>query len=65
MWAAVAGALVLAVRERPAPRELVGAAEPGFLVFVLGLGVVVAAASDHGLARRGRRARPPARACRR
>ena len=49
VWAAVAGALVLAVRERPSPRELIGAAEPGFLVFVLGLGVVVAAASDHGL----------------
>ena len=49
VWAAVAGALVLAVRGRPSPRELAGAAEPGFLVFVLGLGVVVAAASDHGL----------------
>jgi arsenical pump membrane protein len=49
VWAAVAGALVLAVRARPSPRELAGAAEPGFLVFVLGLGVVVAAASDHGL----------------
>ena len=49
VWAAVAGALVLAVRERPSPRELAGAAEPGFLVFVLGLGIVVAAASDHGL----------------
>jgi arsenical pump membrane protein len=49
VWAAVAGALVLVVRERPSPRELAGAAEPGFLVFVLGLGVVVAAASDHGL----------------
>ena len=49
VWAAVAGALVLALRGRPSPRELAGAAEPGFLVFVLGLGVVVAAASDHGL----------------
>ncbi len=49
VWAGVAGALVLAVRERPSPRDLVAAAEPGFLVFVLGLGVVVAAASDHGL----------------
>ena len=28
---------------------LVRAAEPGFLVFVLGLGVIVAAASEHGL----------------
>jgi arsenical pump membrane protein len=49
VWAAVAGALVLVARERPSPRELAAAAEPGFLVFVLGLGVVVAAASDHGL----------------
>jgi arsenical pump membrane protein len=49
VWAAVAGALVLAARERLSPRELVASAEPGFLVFVLGLGVVVAAASDHGL----------------
>ena len=49
LWAAVAGALVLGVGERPPPRELVASAEPGFLVFVLGLGVVVAAASDHGL----------------
>jgi arsenical pump membrane protein len=49
VWAAVAGALVLAVRGRPSPRELAAAAEPGFLVFVLGLGVVVAAASDQGL----------------
>jgi arsenical pump membrane protein len=49
VWAAVAGALVLALRSRPSPRELAASAEPGFLVFVLGLGVVVAAASDHGL----------------
>ena len=49
LWAAVAGALVLALGERPSPRELVASAEPGFLVFVLGLGVVVAAASNHGL----------------
>ena len=32
-----------------APRELVLAAEPALLVFVLGLGIVVAAAGDHGL----------------
>jgi arsenical pump membrane protein len=50
VWIAAAGALALAVRERPVARELVRAAEPKFLLFVLGLGVVVAAASEHGLA---------------
>ncbi len=49
VWIAVAGALVMAARERPAPKELVRAAEPTFLVFVLGLGIVVQAASQHGL----------------
>lgn len=49
VWVATAGALALAWRERPAPRELVAAIEPAFLVFVLGLGIVVAAAGDHGL----------------
>ena len=49
VWIAAAGALVMMARERPAPKELVGAAEPTFLVFVLGLGVVVRAASQHGL----------------
>jgi arsenical pump membrane protein len=49
VWIAVAGALVMAARERPAPKELARAAEPTFLVFVLGLGVVVRAASQHGL----------------
>jgi arsenical pump membrane protein len=49
VWVAAAGAAVLAIGERPAPLELVRAAEPTFLVFVLGLGVVVAAASQHGL----------------
>jgi arsenical pump membrane protein len=49
VWVAAAGALVLALRERPRPLELVRAAEPGFLVFVLGLGVVVQGASQHGL----------------
>ena len=34
---------------RPPARELVSATEPGFLVFVLALGVVVQAASEHGL----------------
>lgn len=49
VWIAAAGALALTLRERPAPQEIVRAAEPTFLVFVLGLGVVVQAASQHGL----------------
>jgi arsenical pump membrane protein len=49
VWIATAGAVALVLRERPAPRALLGAAEPTFLVFVLALGVVVAAASQHGL----------------
>jgi arsenical pump membrane protein len=49
VWVAAAGALVLQLRARPAPKELVAAAEPTLLVFVLGLGIVVAAASQHGL----------------
>jgi arsenical pump membrane protein len=49
VWIAAAGALVMVVRERPAPKDAVRAAEPAFLVFVLGLGVVVRAASQHGL----------------
>jgi arsenical pump membrane protein len=50
VWVAAAGALALASRERPAPKELLSAAEPTFLIFVLGLGVIVRAASNHGLA---------------
>jgi arsenical pump membrane protein len=49
VWVAAAGALALTVRERPRPVELVKATEPTFLVFVLGLGVVVSAAGQHGL----------------
>ncbi len=49
VWIATAGAVVMVARERPAPSDLVRAAEPTFLVFVLGLGVVVRAASQHGL----------------
>jgi arsenical pump membrane protein len=49
VWVAAAGALVLQLRARPAPKELVSAAEPTLLVFVLGLGIVVAAAGEHGL----------------
>ena len=53
VWVAVAGAAALAVpalarRATSIPR-LVTAAEPSFLVFVLGLGVIVRAASDNGL----------------
>jgi len=44
LWAAMAGAAAITVP------DLVRAVEPLFLVFVLGLGVIVAAASDHGLA---------------
>ena len=53
VWIAVAGAAALnlpaVVTGRSRPLALVGAAEPGFLLFVLGLGVIVAAASEHGL----------------
>jgi arsenical pump membrane protein len=48
-WVAAAGALALVVYNRPQPRELVLSAEPLFLVFVLGLGLVVRAAGVHGL----------------
>lgn len=50
VWIAAAGAVAIALRERPTPAELLRAADPLFLVFVLGLGVVVAGASEHGLA---------------
>jgi arsenical pump membrane protein len=49
VWVAAAGALVLQIRARPPFKELVPAIEPTLLVFVLGLGVVVAAAGQHGL----------------
>lgn len=49
VWVAAAGAVVMQVRARPAAKELVLAIEPTLLVFVLGLGVVVAAAGQHGL----------------
>jgi arsenical pump membrane protein len=49
VWVAAAGALVLQVRARPPLKELVLATEPTLLVFVLGLGIVVAAAGQHGL----------------
>jgi arsenical pump membrane protein len=49
VWVATAGALALVVHERPRPAEVVGAVEPPFLVFVLGLALIVRAAGDHGL----------------
>ncbi len=48
-WIAVAGAVLLVAHERIGIRALVAAAQPGFLVFVLALGIVVRAAGDHGL----------------
>jgi arsenical pump membrane protein len=54
VWIAAAGAAVIsapALASRATRgMALARAAEPGFLVFVLGLGVIVAAASDNGLA---------------
>jgi arsenical pump membrane protein len=53
VWVAVAGAAALTVpalaRRATTPVALALAAEPSFLVFVLGLGVIVRAASDNGL----------------
>jgi arsenical pump membrane protein len=49
VWVAVAGALVLALGVRSPPLAVVRAASPGFVAFVLGLGVIVAAAARHGL----------------
>ncbi len=53
VWVAIAGAAAIngpALASRRAhPVALARALEPGFLVFVLGLGVVVAAASSNGL----------------
>src|SRR4051812_6012467 len=53
VWVAAAGATAITlpalVRSAASPAALVGAAEPGFLVFVLGLGVIVTTAGGHGL----------------
>jgi arsenical pump membrane protein len=53
-WSALGGVVVLGVhalvRRRTTMARIVAAADIGFLVFVLGLGVVVAAAAQHGLA---------------
>jgi len=54
VWVAGAGAAVITIpalaSRRQSPIALARTVEPGFLVFVLGLGVVVAAASANGLA---------------
>jgi arsenical pump membrane protein len=54
VWVAVAGAATLTLpalaQRATSARRVVSAAEPSFLVFVLGLGVVVRAAADNGLA---------------
>ncbi len=53
VWFAAAGATALTLpallRSAATPPTVLRAAEPGFLVFVLGLGVIVAVASDNGL----------------
>ena len=53
VWVAIAGAVAInapaLASGRANPVALARAVEPGFLVFVLGLGVVVAAASSNGL----------------
>jgi len=49
VWVAAAAALAMAVRERRSPVEVVRAAEPAFLIFVLGLALIVSAAAEHGL----------------
>jgi arsenical pump membrane protein len=54
LWIAAAGAALLTVpalvRRTTTPRAILQALEPAFLVFVCGLAVIVAAASDNGLA---------------
>jgi arsenical pump membrane protein len=61
-WVAAAGAVAITVPALVArattPRALALAAEPSFLVFVLGLGVIVRAASDNGLASAARAVLP-------
>lgn len=49
VWVAALAAIVMTARDRPGPGELVRAAQPAFLAFVLALGVIVTAASEHGL----------------
>jgi arsenical pump membrane protein len=53
VWVAAAGAVAITApalaRRATTPGAIVLAAEPSFLIFVLGLGVIVRAASDNGL----------------
>jgi arsenical pump membrane protein len=49
VWVAALAALVMIARERPPAGEIVLAAQPAFLAFVLALAVIVTAASTHGL----------------
>jgi arsenical pump membrane protein len=50
VWFATAGAVAITLARAPeSARALVVSAEPAFLVFVAGLGIVVAAAGAHGL----------------
>jgi arsenical pump membrane protein len=48
-WIAAAGAVVLVLRERVSLGDVARAGQPTFLVFVLALGIIVHAASQHGL----------------
>jgi arsenical pump membrane protein len=54
VWVAAAGAAAITapalIRRTTTPLQAARAIEPGFLVFVLGLAVIVQAASDNGLA---------------
>jgi arsenical pump membrane protein len=53
LWIALAGAVAITApplaRRTESPSQVIRAVEPSFLVFVLGLGVIVAAASHNGL----------------
>jgi arsenical pump membrane protein len=49
VWVAALAAAVMTARERPRAGEIVLAAQPAFLAFVLALAVIVTAASTHGL----------------
>ena len=49
VWIAAVGAAVMLLAHPGRPAELVRAVQPGFLVVVLALGLIVRAAGDHGL----------------